>query len=81
MVAEVTDQEPVLVLNDKKYIINDLSDEAKGCIVQIQSVQTQMNQTQASFEQLQMAFNGFNDTLARLVVSGNTEPVEETTVN
>ena len=49
MVAEVTDQEPVLVLNDKKYIINDLSDEAKSCIVQLQSVQTQMNNTQTSF--------------------------------
>ena len=81
MVAEVTDQEPVLVLNDKKYIINDLSDEAKSCIVQLQSVQTQMNQTQASFEQLQMAFNGFNDRLAGLVESGNTEPVEEPMVN
>ena len=61
MVTEVTDQEPVLVLNDKKYIINDLSDEAKSCIVQLQSVQTQMNNTQGTFEQLQMAFNGFND--------------------
>ncbi len=81
MVAEVTDQEPVLVLNDKKYIINDLSDEAKGCIVQLQSVQTQMNQTQASFEQLQMAFSGFNDRLAGLVEGDNTEPVEEPTVN
>ena len=28
MATEVTDQEPVLVLNEKKYIINDLSDEA-----------------------------------------------------
>ena len=81
MATEVTDQEPVLVLNDKKYIINDLSDEAKSCIVQLQSVQTQMNQTQASFEQLQMAFNGFNDRLAVLVEGDNTEPVEETTVN
>ena len=81
MVTEVTDQEPVLVLNDKKYIINDLSDEAKSCIVQLQSVQTQMNQTQASFEQLQMAFNGFNDRLAVLVEGDNTEPVEEPTVN
>ena len=81
MVAEVTDQEPVLVLNDKKYIINDLSDEAKSCIIQLQSVQTQMNQTQASFEQLQMAFNGFNDRLAGLVEGDNTEPVEEPTVN
>ena len=81
MVTEVTDQEPVLVLNDKKYIINDLSDEAKSCIVQLQSVQTQMNQTQASFEQLQMAFNGFNERLIELVEEPNTEPVVEPTVN
>ena len=81
MATEVTDQEPVLVLNDKKYIINDLSDEAKSCIIQLQSVQTQMNQTQATFEQLQMAFNGFNERLMVLVEGDNTEPVEEPTVN
>jgi hypothetical protein len=79
--TEITDQEPVLVLNDKKYIINDLSDEAKSCIVQLQNVQNQMNQTQATFEQLQMAFNGFNERLVVLVEGDNTEPVEEPTVN
>ena len=73
MVAEVTDQEPVLVLNDKKYIINDLSDEAKSCIVQLQSVQTQMNQTSATFEQLQMSYNGFNARLIGLVEEPDTE--------
>ena len=78
MATEVTDQEPVLVLNDKKYIINDLSDEAKSCIIQLQSVQTQMNQTSASFEQLQMAYNGFNSKLIGLVEEPNTEPVEST---
>jgi hypothetical protein len=76
--TEVTDQEPVLVLNEKKYIINDLSDEAKSCIIQLQSVQTQMNQTQASFEQLQMAYNGFNAKLIGLVEETDTEPVELT---
>ena len=81
MATEVTDQEPVLVLNDKKYIINDLSDEAKSCIIQLQSVQTQMNQAQATFEQLQMAFNGFNERFVVLVEGDNTEPVEELTVN
>ena len=81
MATEVTDQEPVLVLNDKKYIINDLSDEAKSCIIQLQSVQTQMNQTSASFEQLQMAYNGFNSKLIELVEEPDTEPVEESTVN
>jgi len=75
MATEVTDQEPVLVLNEKKYIINDLSDEAKACILQLQSVQTQMNQTSASFEQLQMAFTGFNEKLAGLVEDTNTETV------
>ena len=78
MVAEVTDQEPVLVLNDKKYIINDLSDEAKACIIQLQSVQTQMNQASATFEQLQMSYNGFNARLIGLVEEPNTEPVEST---
>ena len=73
MVTEVTDQEPVLVLNEKKYIINDLSDEAKSCIIQLQSVQTQMNQTSASFEQLQMAYNGFNSKLIGLVEEPETE--------
>ena len=73
MVAEVTDQEPVLVLNDKKYIINDLSDEAKACIIQLQSVQTQMNQASATFEQLQMSYNGFNARLIGLVEEPDTE--------
>ena len=79
MVAEVTDQEPVLVLNEKKYIINDLSDEAKACIIQLQNVQTQMGNTQATFEQLQMAFNGFNERLIVLVEDNDT--VEESIVN
>ena len=81
MATEVTDQEPVLVLNEKKYIINDLSDEAKACIIQLQNVQTQMNQTSATFEQLQMAFNGFNERLIVLVEETDAEPIEESTVN
>ena len=73
MVTEVTDQEPVLVLGEKKYIINDLSDEAKACLIQLQSVQTQMNQTSATFEQLQMSYNGFNARLIGLVEEPDTE--------
>ena len=75
MATEITDQEPVLVLNEKKYIINDLSDEAKACIIQLQNVQTQMGNTQATFEQLQMAFNGFNEKLAELVEETDAETV------
>ena len=81
MVAEVTDQEPVLMLNDKKYIISDLSDEAKYCVAQLQSIQNQIGNSQASLDQLQMASVGFTDKLTTLVESDETEPVEEPTVN
>ena len=78
MVTEVTDQEPVLVLNDKKYIISDLSDEAKYCVAQLQSVQNQIGSSQASLDVLQMASVGFTAKLTGLVENPDTEPVEET---
>ena len=31
-------EEPVLVLNDKKYIISDLSDEAKAFVLEINAL-------------------------------------------
>ena len=82
MVAEVTDQEPVLALNEKKYIISELSDKAKYCVAQLQSLQTQISNTQASLDQFQMAAVGFTDRLTALVEEeDNTEPVEEPMVN
>ncbi len=67
MVTEVTDQEPVLVLNDKKYIISDLSEEAKYCVVQLQNIQDQINRTRTTLDQLQMAFEGFSTKLSGFV--------------
>ena len=64
MVTEVTDQEPVLVLNDKKYIISDLSEEAKYCVVQLQNIQDQINRTRTTLDQLQMASEGFSAKLS-----------------
>jgi len=82
MVAEVTDQEPVLALNEKKYIISELSDKAKYCVAQLQSLQNQISNTQASLDQFQMAAVGFTDRLTALVEEeDNTEPVEEPMVN
>ena len=82
MATEITDQEPVLVLNEKKYIISDLSDEAKYCVAQLQSLQTQISNSQASLDQLQMASVGFTDRLTGFVEEPDTEEtVEEPTVN
>jgi len=78
MATEITDQEPVLVLNEKKYIISDLSDEAKYCVAQLQSIQTQIANTQASLDQLQMASVGFTAKLTEYLEKPDTEPEEET---
>ena len=78
MVAEVTDQEPVLALNEKKYIISELSDKAKYCVAQLQSLQTQISNTQASLDQFQMAAVGFTAKLTDFVENPDTEPEEET---
>ena len=78
MVTEVTDQEPVLVLNDKKYIISDLSEEAKYCVVQLQSIQDQINRTRTTLDQLQMASEGFSAKLSGFV-ENNAESEESDT--
>jgi len=77
MATEITDQEPVLVLNEKKYIISDLSDKAKYCVAQLQSVQNQIGSAQASLDQLQMASVGFTAKLTEYLENPNTEPEEE----
>jgi len=72
MVAEVTNQEPVLVLNEKKYIISDLSDEAKYFITQINDIQTDINTLTISLDRHRMAYQGFQQKLELAV-----QPPEE----
>ena len=63
MVTEVTNQEPVLVLNEKKYIISDLSDEAKYFITQINDIQTDINSLTKALDRHQTAYQGFQQKL------------------
>ena len=44
--TEVTDK-PTLQLNDKNYIIEDLSDQARYIVAQLQDLKTQEAQTKA----------------------------------
>ena len=37
-------EEPVLVLNDKKYLISELSEEAKAFVIEINLVDQETNQ-------------------------------------
>ena len=74
MVTEVTDQEPVLVLNDKKYIISDLPQEAQYCVQQLNSIQQDINTVSATLDRHNMAYSGFTTKLSKLVEPNIEKP-------
>ena len=56
--TEVTDKPP-LQLNDKNYIIEDLSDQARYIVAQLQDLKQQEAQTKARLDQIVVAAEGF----------------------
>ena len=74
--AEVTDQEPVLVLNDKKYIISELDPQAQYFVGQLNYVQQEMDKCKQELDRHTMAYNGFQANLAALL-EDTEKPSEE----
>ena len=78
--AQAADK-PVLTLNDKNYVIEDLSDQAKYCGAQIQDLEQQIGQSKARLDQLEVAKRGFTDLLTGEVEKPDEdEPAEAETV-
>ena len=78
--AQAADK-PVLTLNDKNYVIEDLSDQAKYCVAQIQDLEQQNGQSKARLDQLEVAKRGFTDLLTGEVEKPDEdEPAEAETV-
>ena len=75
--AEVTDQEPVLVLNDKKYIISELEPQAQYCVGQMNFIQGNINKAQEELDRQTMAYNGFQTKLVGMLEVPDTEPPSE----
>ena len=67
------DNEPVLVLDGKKYIIEDLSDTAKYLLSCIDDVQKQLSANQMRIDQLNMSKEGLTNRL-----KSELNPPEET---
>ena len=59
--------EPVLVLDDKKYVISELSDEAKYIVACLNSLTQKRNNLQMELDQVQVASQGFTDRLKEAV--------------
>ena len=76
MVTEVTDQEPVLVLNDKKYIISELEPQAQYFVGQLNFISIEMNKTKEELDRHTMAYNGFQANLVAILEPSTEEPAE-----
>ena len=72
---QVTNDEPVLVLDDKKYLIENLSDDAKMIVAALQSVGQQMQNNQLTGLQLQASQESLTAKLKELVEEVDSEEI------
>ena len=70
-------EKPVLTFNDKNYVIDDLSEQARYCVAQIQDLDQQISQTRARLDQLEVAKKGFTQILKDEVEEPPTEEQTE----
>jgi len=63
MATEVTNDEPVLMLDDKKYVVSEMSDEAKYMVSALQNIQGKQNQHRMEMDTLTIAAEGFTSRL------------------
>lgn len=68
-------QKATITLDGKNYIVDDLSDNAKYCLGQLQDIQQQTQVTRAKLDQLSMADRGFLQAL-RDEIAKSEEPEE-----
>ena len=69
-------QEPVLVLDDKKYVISELNEEAKYYVACLNSLAQKRQNFQMELDQIAVASEGFTTKLKEVL---ETPPEEEDT--
>ena len=79
MSTQVINDEPVLVLDDKKYLIENLSDDAKYVVGVLQDLNMQVQSAQMRMTQLQASQNALTAQLKELVEEseGDEEDISE----
>ena len=77
MSTEVTNEEPVLVLDDKKYVISDLSDTAKYIVQSLNNLQQKIAVNRMEHDQYLIAQEGLTTRLKEEVEKDPDEVSEE----
>ena len=71
------DQEPILELDGQKYIISDLSDEAKTLIGRLQLNEEELMKAQIVTERLMLSKEAYTSRLKESVIAEPESPPEE----
>lgn len=74
MTTEVQEK-PTLVFDGENYVIEDLSDQAKYLVSQLQDLNQQASASRAKIDQIEVARNGFT-SLLKQELENPAEPVE-----
>jgi hypothetical protein len=79
MSTEITNEEPVLMLNDKKYIISEMTDLQKAFVIELNALEQDINTTRRSLDRLVLAKEGYTSRLQQDLESPPepSEPNEE----
>ena len=67
-------EEPVLVLDDKKYVISDLNDEAKYYVACLNNLSMKRQNIQMELDQITVASEGFTNRLKEVIDNPQEEP-------
>jgi len=61
--SEEIKNEPVLELNDNKYLINDMTDMEKAFVSELQSISQEENNLKRQLDRLMLAREGYTNRL------------------
>ena len=69
-------EKATLVFDDKNYVIEDLSDQARYIVAQLQDLAQQESSAKAKLDQVTVASEGFKNLL-RNQIAEDENPIEE----
>jgi len=80
MTEEITN-EPVLELNGKKYLINDMTDIEKAFVMELNAIGQEENQLKRQLDRLVLAREGYTNRLAQSLENPDKGSDEEKAAN
>ena len=82
--TQITQEKPVLTYNDKQYVIEELPNEARVCLVYMQECDQEVDRLQKIITKEQIAKQGFEQLLGQYIQKMEEEkeqPDEQADVN